>query len=287
MRAGRCTVTRINFGYTLRKLRRSRDETLEQVSEATGLSVAMLSRIERGERLPSPDSVEALARHFELPVDYLMSETIANRMVNQYGEKSSRSAAEHMSRESVDLESPAGPIDEDDETDRSVARGYARGSARPSRPSYGVFQEMDVLAALASSAPQTGAPQTAAPSSPPPIELSGADHLEALGLVADVSPASAFRAVPLGPASGRGPGSKIDPATAQVLRAAMEASEAAAVLVRRQAPSLSVEARLELIDKVGVLAGQAFDVLRMLASDPDARVRAAAGEALGRLTGSL
>ena len=96
-------MARINFGYVLRKLRHNRDETLEQVSEATGLSVAMLSRVERGERLPSPDSVEALARHFKIPVDYLMSETIANRMVNRYGEESGRSAAEHMSRESEEL----------------------------------------------------------------------------------------------------------------------------------------------------------------------------------------
>ena len=43
-----------DFGLRLRQLRHDRRETLEQVSEATGLSVAMLSRVERGERLPSP-----------------------------------------------------------------------------------------------------------------------------------------------------------------------------------------------------------------------------------------
>lgn len=73
------------LGARLRDLRRRRGETLEQVSDATGLSVAMLSRIERGERLPSPDSVEALARHFGLPVDDLLSDTIAARMASSYG----------------------------------------------------------------------------------------------------------------------------------------------------------------------------------------------------------
>ncbi len=92
-------MSRIDFGNILRQLRRSRDETLEQVSEATGLSVAMLSRIERGERLPSPESVEALAKHFGLSADYLMSETIAHRLVNRYGEESASRTAEHMTRE--------------------------------------------------------------------------------------------------------------------------------------------------------------------------------------------
>lgn len=85
-----------DFGLRLRQLRHERKETLEQVSEATGLSVAMLSRVERGERLPSPDSVEALAKHFGLPVDDLMSQTIANRMLNRYGYESSSRAAERL-----------------------------------------------------------------------------------------------------------------------------------------------------------------------------------------------
>ena len=85
-----------DFGLRLRQLRHGRKETLEQVSEATGLSVAMLSRVERGERLPSPESVEALAKHFGLPIDDLMSQTIANRMLNRYGYESSSRAAERL-----------------------------------------------------------------------------------------------------------------------------------------------------------------------------------------------
>jgi len=85
-----------DFGRRLRDLRHDRGETLEHVSAATGLSIAMLSRVERGERLPSPESVEALAAHFGLPVDDLMSETIATRMLNRYGRASSNKAAERM-----------------------------------------------------------------------------------------------------------------------------------------------------------------------------------------------
>jgi len=85
-----------DFGTQLREIRLARSETLEQVSSATGLSIAMLSRVERGERLPSPDSVELLATHFGLGVDYLLGETIANRMLNRYGRESTDRAAERI-----------------------------------------------------------------------------------------------------------------------------------------------------------------------------------------------
>lgn len=83
-----------DFGQQLRQLRHARSETLEDVSKATGLSVAMLSRVERGERLPSPESVEALAQHFALPADELMSETIAHKVMNRYGREWSGRPAE-------------------------------------------------------------------------------------------------------------------------------------------------------------------------------------------------
>ena len=87
-----------------------------------------------------------------------------------------------------------------------------------------------------------------------------------------------------GPAMAAAPAAGIDPTTAQVIRAATEASEAAAALVRREAPSLSREARLELIDRVAALAGQAAEALQVLAADPDHRVRDKARGVLRRLT---
>jgi hypothetical protein len=84
--------------------------------------------------------------------------------------------------------------------------------------------------------------------------------------------------------AGEHPSAGIDPTTAQVIRAATEASEAAATLVRRETLSLSSEARLALIDRVAALAGQATEVLHLLAADPDHRVRHKAREALRRLT---
>ena len=253
-------MARVGFGTVLRRIRHDRGETLEQVSEATGLSVAMLSRVERGERLPSPESVETLAAHFGLPAEYLMSETIANRMLNRYGLRSSSLAAERLSRESPE----------------AAALGWAADmplesrSAEPDRPAperrqaerlpqrYGAFQEMDMLAALSAiedpgAGVRAGRPSPRSPAAPEP------------------SPAQ--------PASPH-----LDPATEQVLRAATASSRAAAVLAMQESRSLSAEARLDLLREVETLAAQAAEALRTLASDdPDLRVRAAAGEALHRL----
>ena len=91
-----------DIGAQLRELRHARQETLEEVSAATGLSVAMLSRIERGERLPSPESVEALAAHFGLALDELMGRTIASRMLNRYGREGASRAAERLNAEPVE-----------------------------------------------------------------------------------------------------------------------------------------------------------------------------------------
>ena len=249
-------MSRIDFGNILRQLRRSRDETLEQVSEATGLSVAMLSRVERGERLPSPESVEALAKHFGLSADYLMSETIAHRLVNRYGEESASRTAEHMTREQPEAELLAEPMDEDDDVDVSALRAEAK-PARQARRDYGPFQQRDVLAALGAVAPAAAASRRP-----------------------DLVQSRMMR----GPAMAAPPSAGIDPTTAQVIRAATEASEAAAALVRREAPSLPREARLELVDRVAALAGQAAEALQVLARDPDGDVREAARRALRRLT---
>jgi hypothetical protein len=230
--------------------------------------------VERGERLPSPESVQALADHLGLPVDYLMSETIARRMVNRYGEESTSRAAEHLAREPFDLELIAGPMDEED-AETSGGAGRAANARREPR-SYGPFRERNILAALsATPLPRieadvvTGAP---APAPAQPVAQSIEPHLRA-------EPPAARMAGPLGDA-----GLDVDPATEQVLRAAGHASEAAAVLVRRELPSLSPRARLELVDRVASLAGGAAAVLQKLASDPDRQVRDAAREALKRLS---
>ncbi len=141
-----------DFGLRLRTLRHMRRETLEQVSEATGLSVAMLSRVERGERLPSPESVESLAKHFGLPVEELMSETIANRMLNRYGRESSQHAAEKMRSESSMTLGSTAMADYRDEPGDDAFRSERAARAR----SYGIFSQTPIGDALGPAASGAG-----------------------------------------------------------------------------------------------------------------------------------
>ncbi len=52
------------LGDTLRGLRHARGLTLEEVAEATGVSIAMLSRAERDQRTPSPQVLGQLAEYY-------------------------------------------------------------------------------------------------------------------------------------------------------------------------------------------------------------------------------
>ncbi len=86
------------LGQTLRELRNARGETLSDVSDRTGLSIAMLSRIERGDRLPSPKSMNLLAGHFGFAADDLLGDVAAHKMVSRYGRESASRAARQIMR---------------------------------------------------------------------------------------------------------------------------------------------------------------------------------------------
>lgn len=57
-----------NFGKRLRKLRRQRDLTQEQLAESIQISVESVSNMERGIYAPSFETLEKLSRAFGLPV---------------------------------------------------------------------------------------------------------------------------------------------------------------------------------------------------------------------------
>ena len=59
------------LGTVLRRLRHERGLTLEEVAEATGISVAMLSRAEREQRVPSTEIVAALSDYYGVPPEVL------------------------------------------------------------------------------------------------------------------------------------------------------------------------------------------------------------------------
>jgi transcriptional regulator with XRE-family HTH domain len=59
-------------GPRLRSLRQRRGSTLAQISDATGISVSTLSRLESGQRRPTLELLLPLARAYQVPLDELV-----------------------------------------------------------------------------------------------------------------------------------------------------------------------------------------------------------------------
>ena len=62
---------RNQFGKKLRKIRRDRDMTQEQLAEAIGVTMAFISRMERGRHGPSFDNLQKLAEVLGVKVEEL------------------------------------------------------------------------------------------------------------------------------------------------------------------------------------------------------------------------
>jgi transcriptional regulator with XRE-family HTH domain len=77
--------TDIGLGDLLRRARTERGEPLRVVAAAAGMDSTLLSRIERGERLPTPPQLQALAAHFGLPDDELEALGDAARLMRTWG----------------------------------------------------------------------------------------------------------------------------------------------------------------------------------------------------------
>lgn len=58
------------IGREVRALRQQLDMTLQDVTRVTGLSVAMISKIENGQTSPSLSTLRALSKAFSVPINY-------------------------------------------------------------------------------------------------------------------------------------------------------------------------------------------------------------------------
>ncbi len=73
------------LGQYLRHMRKERDETLHQVSQGTNIDSPMLSKIERGERLPTAEQIKKIAKHFKTDENILRSKLTAEKILRDYG----------------------------------------------------------------------------------------------------------------------------------------------------------------------------------------------------------
>ena len=62
----------VDFGNTLKRLRRKNDMTQEQLSRRLGLTKSVISAYETGMRMPSYDVLIAIARIFKVTTDFLL-----------------------------------------------------------------------------------------------------------------------------------------------------------------------------------------------------------------------
>ncbi|AFH60579.1 helix-turn-helix domain-containing protein [Paenibacillus caseinilyticus] len=64
----------MHFGEELRKIRETKGLTLNQLAMYSGVSSALISRIENGTRgVPKPETIEKLANGLKIPYENLMS----------------------------------------------------------------------------------------------------------------------------------------------------------------------------------------------------------------------
>jgi HTH-type transcriptional regulator, competence development regulator len=74
-----------DLGQYLRQLRKERNETLHQVSRGADIDSPLLSKIERGERLPTLEQLKRLSKFFKVSETSLKVKHTAEKILKKYG----------------------------------------------------------------------------------------------------------------------------------------------------------------------------------------------------------
>jgi HTH-type transcriptional regulator, competence development regulator len=72
-----------SVGELLRKLREEQKQLLREVAAGIGIDQALLSKIERGERLPNKEQVLKFAKYFKIEKNELIIAWLSDRLVNE------------------------------------------------------------------------------------------------------------------------------------------------------------------------------------------------------------
>ncbi|PWU15851.1 MAG: hypothetical protein C5B50_14845 [Verrucomicrobia bacterium] len=76
----------VRLGEWLRQLREERGLPLREVAEASGMDLAHLQKIELGQRLPTEEQAQRLARFFKLDGTELQARRIAERFQHEFAQ---------------------------------------------------------------------------------------------------------------------------------------------------------------------------------------------------------
>lgn len=75
----------MNIGQIIRGLRSDKGETLHQVAKNTDIDMTMLSKLERGERLPTLEQTKRIASYYNIDENKLIAQLTAERIIKDYG----------------------------------------------------------------------------------------------------------------------------------------------------------------------------------------------------------
>jgi len=75
----------LELGKYLRELRKEKGQTLHQVSKETDIDSPLLSKLERGERLPTPEQLNRLAKYYNISEESLKIKHTAEKILKEYG----------------------------------------------------------------------------------------------------------------------------------------------------------------------------------------------------------
>jgi transcriptional regulator with XRE-family HTH domain len=78
-------VLNSELGQYLRELRKDKGQTLHQVSKGTDIDSPLLSKLERGERLPTDEQIKKLAKYYKVAEADLKIKATAERIIKEYG----------------------------------------------------------------------------------------------------------------------------------------------------------------------------------------------------------
>ena len=96
----RCVMNNCSqFGKTLRKYRKERGMTLEEMAEKLEISAVYLSELERGNKMPKLSTFVDIANRLSLSADYLLSDVISEArdiQINEISEKLSKLSGKNL-----------------------------------------------------------------------------------------------------------------------------------------------------------------------------------------------
>lgn len=74
-----------NIGQHIKEIRHERGETLHQVAINTDIDSPLLSKIERGNRLPTIPQIKRISSYFNIPERKFMAILIAEKIISEFG----------------------------------------------------------------------------------------------------------------------------------------------------------------------------------------------------------